>query len=242
MLSRLPYELHRRAFEVTLALYRVTESLPKEAALSSRMRSKANDVFEGIIEYGYVQDSQRELRRVIQKMETLKGYVRIAAYALNMNPLHFAVLEREYEALENFMKRELDEVMRITVKSEAEETFAQEKPTIPPVKAEPQESAQAITGLPRIAEPLKQESHLAQGVTPARSLSGVNERQKTMIEYLRSSGGTARVPDFVSTFSSISTKTIQRDLRNLVERNIVQKQGHKKWTSYALRTGGVKDM
>ena len=61
----------------------------------------------------------------------------------------------------------------------------------------------------------------------------VNERQNTIIEYLKHKKQ-AKVGDLQDIFKNISSKTIQRDLQDLVARNILSRDGDKRWTTYYL--------
>lgn len=62
---------------------------------------------------------------------------------------------------------------------------------------------------------------------------GVNERQKTILAHLKESHQ-AKVSDFYPFFQEVSSKTIQRDLQNLVAKDILRKAGEKRWTTYVL--------
>ncbi len=44
----------------------------------------------------------------------------------------------------------------------------------------------------------------------------------------------ARLGDLHTLFGDVSSKTIQRDLFDLVSRNILRKEGEKRWTTYFL--------
>ena len=51
--SRIPQEIHRIIFELTLALYRVTDFFPPNETLRRQLREKANEIFGSVTEYGY---------------------------------------------------------------------------------------------------------------------------------------------------------------------------------------------
>ena len=61
----------------------------------------------------------------------------------------------------------------------------------------------------------------------------LNERQMVILEHFKNSKH-AKVSDFSPVFNGISTKTIQRDLQDLVGRNVLKKEGEKRWTMYSL--------
>jgi len=49
----------------------------------------------------------------------------------------------------------------------------------------------------------------------------------------------AKISDFHSFFGDISSKTIQRDLQDLVSKSVLKKEGEKRWTVYSIN--GVYD-
>jgi DeoR/GlpR family transcriptional regulator of sugar metabolism len=62
----------------------------------------------------------------------------------------------------------------------------------------------------------------------------MSERQRKIVEYVQKIPQ-AKISDFHAFFSGVSLKTIQRDLHDLVERNILKKDGEKRWTMYSLK-------
>ena len=64
-----------------------------------------------------------------------------------------------------------------------------------------------------------------------KSTGGLNNRQKAIIEHLKSAGE-ARISDFFKKFQGISSRTIQRDLQDLVARDLLKREGEKRWTTY----------
>ena len=77
--------------------------------------------------------------------------------------------------------------------------------------------------------------------TPAPSaavtLSSKNQglkRQNTILEFIKSCGGEVSVGDLARLMPDLSTKTIQRDLLDLVGRGQLKKRGQKRWSRYYL--------
>jgi predicted HTH transcriptional regulator len=66
-----------------------------------------------------------------------------------------------------------------------------------------------------------------------KNINGVNERQQKILEYVKQTSQ-AKISDFFTFFTDISSKTIQRDLQGLVAKNILKKEGEKRWTIYSL--------
>ena len=65
------------------------------------------------------------------------------------------------------------------------------------------------------------------------SLHEPNPRQVKILEYIATSRE-AKISDFFSVLAGVSSKTIQRDLSELVDKNFLKKQGDKRWTTYSL--------
>lgn len=232
----IPYEFNRRALELTLALYRVTESFPGDEPLRAHMRAKANETFEAVIEYGHFDDPEREIRHIIRKIETLKGYFRIAQSSRITHPVNLAVLEREYESLGNFLRRELESVAEIG--RQGIRQYEDEYTKAEPVHEAASEIGEVNRGNVAGRNMIGADTWGSQAAKPQEeaveiNATEVNERQKMIIEYLRAAGS-ARAPDFMKTFSSISSKTIQRDLQDLVSKKRLQKLGEKRWTTYFI--------
>ena len=59
------------------------------------------------------------------------------------------------------------------------------------------------------------------------------ERQKMIIEHLHKNGQ-VKISDFFSEFNALSSKTIQRELHDLVAKNVLKKEGEKRWRTYTL--------
>ncbi|MDP3710301.1 MAG: DeoR family transcriptional regulator [bacterium] len=88
----------------------------------------------------------------------------------------------------------------------------------------------------RLAEQFLKEAEPTVRVTqhkPATVSDEINDRQKTILEYLKHKKQ-AQVGDLQNIFKNISSKTIQRDLHDLVARNILTRDGDKRWTTYCL--------
>ena len=102
-------ELHRKTFDLTLALYRVTDFFPQGEVLKRSLRGKANEIFGGVTEYGYDRSHERGALALLAKVETMKGYLRVARSMRFVRPINLTVLEREYGFLENFLNGELQD-------------------------------------------------------------------------------------------------------------------------------------
>src|SRR3989338_1928643 len=101
-------ELQRKIFDLTLALYRVTDFFPKEEILRKSLREKANEIFSRVTEYTYVDLNSNGAVAILGRIEAIKGYLEIARSLKLVRPINIAVLEREYQFFADFFTRELE--------------------------------------------------------------------------------------------------------------------------------------
>ena len=237
--------MKRKIFELTLALYRVTDFFPSEETLKKQLRQKANEILGLIAEYSVNNQSSGEIYNIIAKIKAIKSYLSIAKHNKLVKPVNIAVLEREYDFFENFFERELDyfdEVVEdlIPKNSRPKKTTAIERDVIFHQKVSVENgngdgdngngngknNDRHGHGHIHAIEP-KQASAL-----PAGEL---NERQIKMLDYL-SSHAQVKIGDLTGFFGKLSSKTIQRDLNDLVLKRVIKKEGEKRWTVYSLAT------
>lgn len=236
--EKISKEMKRKIFELTLALYRVTDFFPAEEILKKQLRQKANEVLGLIAEYSINHRSSGEIYNILAKIKAIKSYLSVAKYNRLVRPINIVVLEREYDFFENFFERELDyfdEVIEdvIPKNSRPKKTTAIERDVIFHQKV----SVENGNG--------NGNNHSEHGHNYAAALelkksfilptAKLNERQVKMLEYL-GSHEQAKVGDLTGFFTNISSKTIQRDLNDLVMKGVIKKAGEKRWTTYSLQS------
>lgn len=192
-------ELHRKTFELTLALYRVTDFFPQGEVLKRQLREKANEIFGNVTEYEYADDHEHGALSLLAKVETMKGYLRVAASMRLVRPINLTILEREYELLENSLRQELVG----------------------------DQSSQYHKQTHAVVLNAKSQRHISDEDT---NMTG---RQKRILDYVEKASQ-AKIGDLYTVLEGVSAKTIQRDLHDLVQKNILKKDGEKRWTIYSL--------
>ncbi len=196
-------ELHCKVFELTLALYRVTDFFPQGEALKRQLREKANEIFGNVTEYEYTYGREHGALFVLAKIETMKGYLRVASSMRLVRPINLTILEREYELLEPFFRQGLvgDQAL--------------------------QDGGPEVYDVPKIAS--QAQRHISgKGVD-------MTDRQKKILTFVEKASQ-AKISDFHTLLVGVSAKTIQRDLHDLVEKNILKQDGRKRWTIYSLKS------
>jgi len=296
--SRISQELHKRIFELTLALYRVTDLISQNEVLRKKLREKASEIFSSITEYGYYQFVMEEPLSVIAKIHTVRGYLELAKRMRFVKPINITILEREYDSWELFFKKEyeelnlpshlpripsglsaemnghrrnpsrgvLDQVGRwggLSNKSVVKSDMVRDgstSPTTPSVSmgdsGETLVESESKIDNKVLVEPEEARSGDLQGFVkyeitaedngcmsyknseksdvrdrPIAIVDEVSERQMVILNHLKDQPR-AKISDLYYLFSGISSKTIQRDLQDLVAKNMLMKEGEKRWTVY----------
>ena len=205
-------EVSMRALDLTSALYRVTELLPRDEPLRRDIRASAGEVFSAAVAYAYGHDTKEVVVDVRIAIEILLGYFAMARSLGRINPMNFLVLDREYR---EFAKALVVLVPATIIKGgEAAKKFERGA----------EKESKTVFGKQSVAMKRPQ-------IEERQAGDGVNDRQKVILERLAQSGQ-VKISDFYKTFTGISSKTIQRDLQDLVTRNFIKKEGDKRWTVY----------
>lgn len=229
-------ELHRRVFELTLALYRVTDFFPQGEVLRRQLREKANEVFGRVSEYDFSERAEHVTMEILGRIQSVRGYLGVARSMRFVKPINLTVLEREYDFLADFFTRELER-FRGHYKEESVRAPVARAPS--DTKSDPiikEEKGNTVSEkLPTWNEfsshDAKQDMH--------HISETLNMRQEKILEHLKQSDK-AKISDFYSIFNEISSKTIQRDLQDLVSKNFLKKDGEKRWTTYFLKGPSVQ--
>ena len=60
-----------------------------------------------------------------------------------------------------------------------------------------------------------------------------NQRQKQILDYLKGKGWLS-IKDIADTLPNFSSKTVQRELLELVDKGLLKKRGERRWSRYSL--------
>ena len=238
--SRIPQELQRKIFELTLALYRVTDFFPPQEALRKHLREKANEIFGSVTEYGYGgYASAAERVAICSRLQSMKGYLELARSLRLVKPINIAVLEREYDAISGFFEKRYEHEfdIRMTQRDQDFHNHNEERQEVTePLQTWDEFNRETEGRVPAVVAEVLTKSDFVKRETAMevpRQSNGLNDRQKTIVEHLKTAQQ-AKISDFYSVFDGISSKTIQRDIQGLVVKDIIKKAGEKRWTVYSL--------
>ncbi len=277
-MPQLPQELQKEVFELTLALYRVTDFFPKSDTLRRSLREKANEIFGLITEYSHGRGDENGALLIFARIEAIKGYLDIARTMRLVKPVNLSVLYREYEFLGQFFKNEsrLSDIkntpfsgdIKMSHRKEEEESlrdknragrrkfsggvktsvgpivdrrnvsnFSGSAPNQPDAVKDGREPTHSVkdavsNGVYVSTVRSPEEKNTKGHIGHTGELGEVNDRQKAIIGHIKRTDKKAKLGDIHALFGDVSSKTIQRDLHDLVSRNILRKEGEKRWTTY----------
>ncbi|MEK7075018.1 MAG: DeoR family transcriptional regulator [Patescibacteria group bacterium] len=238
------YSLQEHTLTLTIALYRVTDYFPKSEILRNDLRAKANEIFQQVTEYSA--DTQRDgsIEFLTRRISTIKGYLKIAGTLQYVRPLNFVILEKEYDSIRQFLE---DEKVEYALQSIQEDIKNMEYTSslYPQMKKDARDSKQKREekeGHENSAsykigesrdEKVNPETKPLNAMLHEKIDRGLNGRQRIIMDRLLKSGH-GKISDFYTSLKGVSSKTIQRDLQNLVDKEVLKKEGEKRWTVYSV--------
>lgn len=237
--EHLPKDIKRIIFEITHALYRVTGLFPRGEILAAELRKESSDVLKECAKYGVLPESTFEdVMGIIAKIRGLRSLLWLARMNRFVAAANIDVLEREYRIIEHFFFEKLQVVRygynrRIQEKREANDTPKEENaPDVYEKKIGRDLAMKKV--VPNIVY------NAARAKADKSETGKSSDRQAVIVQFLEKKDK-SNIKDVADEFTGISTKTIQRDLQDLVEKNIVQRIGDRRWSVYSLLKRGERE-
>lgn len=238
------YSLHKQTLKLTIALYRVTDYFPKSEILRNDLRAKANEIFQQVTEYNADINREKIIESLIWKVRTIKGYLEIANALHYAHSLNFAVLKKEYDFIEQFFEIEKTKHIQQSVFGDIKNErrnfsvygHAGRDNRNPERKKEIKENHPNDVARNSTIErggSIASETELLDKGFHEMINARLNERQKVIMDHLTKLGR-GKISDFYTSLKGVSSKTIQRDLQNLVDKAVLKKEGEKRWTVYSI--------
>lgn len=204
-----PYfnDFKRRAFEICLAVYRLTNLFPRGEVLTNQIRELANEIAAEVLSHK-PRFEMRTLERVNDKISKIIVYFEIAKAQNWLKPINFEVLIREYQGLKEEIEKE--RTLRLQ-----------------PSTAAPAQGINATEGL------FSERSERSKQSRRAKKQK-ITERQKKILTYLQEKNS-AKMKDFLEIFKDeVTERTLRSDLKFLINQGLIKKQGHLKTTKYFI--------
>lgn len=240
------YPLHEQTLKLTIALYRVTDYFPKSEILRNDLRGKANEIFQQMTEYDADIEHDKTIESLIRKIRTIKGYMEIASTLNYVRSVNFTILKKEYGLIEQFLEVERAKHIKQSIHEGIKD--AERNPSAYALAEkddrdlEKKKEVQQHTRVTAHETEIKRERKIASETEPLgmgfheRTDRALNERQRVIMDRLARSGR-GKISDLYTSLKGVSSKTIQRDLQNLVDKEMLKKEGEKRWTVYSVVRG-----
>ncbi len=196
-------EILRRALNLTLAIYRLTERFPEKEILSWQLRRLGNEIIGDL--------TADDFSGVNKKTKLLLIYFKIGRAQKWVKDINWLVLEKEYSVL----AQEVSDFIGIGG------SFIEVDSIRPEVKKAPSRN---IVSHNAVMAPNERPS--------VTGIDGLHQRQQKIFKEIEDKGS-VRMSDLIPLFKNeVSERTLRNDLRVLLERGLIIKTGSHKSTVY----------
>lgn len=193
----------KRALELCLAVYRITDKFSKDDVLRSKFREISIDIFESLVYNGKRPTNSGgifDYRILRDKINILSGYCFVAERQGWVRSENFRVLREAYKRLyEDFAESvaEPDHTRARVASAKTEGPGARPRP------------GKSISG---------------KRLSRTDISANLSDRQEALVKFISGNGNGATMADLAG-FLEVSKKTVERDMKQLVGAGFVQKEG-----------------
>ena len=208
-----------KGHKLTSALYLVTEFLADQDPLKWRLRQAALDLLNVLIDGENGLSESRRLGTIEQAVGLINKISALADIALTgraASEMNFSILKKEYLDLRTRLLLERDNLQP--------QLYA--VPELAALAEAPISSPRPATLPPRVSK--------GQNSTPTRREES-NPRRDSILSAIKKQGWSS-IKDIAQAVPEVSSKTVQRELADLVQAGILKKEGDRRWSRYHLAT------
>ncbi|MBI3627187.1 MAG: DeoR family transcriptional regulator [Candidatus Sungbacteria bacterium] len=229
----LPIETRRQVYAFVLSLYETFEALPERGILVQDIESASNRILGYVAKYALAESKSKNLKDIVGEIKGLRALLGIVRDT--------SVLERYKARITLEACSKLEELF-LSLLSEA--AVDEKEAESPPALNMPYDTMRVmIQASPQLPMKTEDAGRPRSEADPTASSPAVmpsqpsddrylSARQEAIMEVLRHRPRVS-VGDLANLFMSrVSRKTLQRDLQELIEKNIVKKEGDRRWTHY----------
>ncbi len=244
-MNQLIGQLQNDVQKLTAALYRVTELMSDREPIKWTLRDKAIDVLNGIMSIRQGSNNYNEIMSFLDNIRSIFSLFSVGIYVSKRN---FEILDREYEKLKDILEKQKDNLItdnnillpEIDPKTQiySLENIEREKDFLNKSLLIGQNNKKDFFAEQAEQKENKNETLNSDDDRKTRQISGNSkvlnsERREKLLLALKNEGAktagelSVLVPD-------VSSKTIQRDLIELIQNGLIQAKGEKRWRKYYL--------
>lgn len=217
--------------KLTAALHLVTSFLNNSDPIKYKLRDKALELMQASLplKHGSLSYKTAVTDDLKKGIGTITSFISVALTDGAVSQMNLTILQKEYNDLYKYLDQ-----------------YQPSKESLVGVVAEPQVSflAEPVLGYQVSARNYQQKTasegrERPEKTTSDREVSGSqNTERKTQIIGFITNNGWSAINEIAKAVPGVSSKTIQRELVNLVNEGLLTKKGDRRWSRYTLASNG----
>ncbi len=195
------------------ALYLVTKYMSDDDPLKWQLRDLSLRVSSSI--------DPIDLSAALQPIGQMVALIDIALHGQAVSQMNFTIIKQEYLSLRNMIMGERTKYNPVN-----------EIPNLPNYYS----SLPPTTLAPRTPSSMPANNHISGHkplVQPSPYREGDSQRQQLILKFIKEKGWSS-IKDIAGAVPNFSTKTVQRELIDLVRLGVLKKEGERRWSRYQL--------
>lgn len=247
--------LYRKLEKITIAIYMITDFFPEEEPLKNYLRTKCIELMSYIISLAKGPSclDEEAFFKVVSLMSEIDSSLRISLSIGLISEMNYSILGEEYKSFlevvkqkkeeglgrkiifpENFFDEEDKDAFKNAVnkKEEHKEITRGSKGHYKGQEKQDKTEEKVIKDISQISS--KKTSEKSVNTKESVKSGGSVTRQEMMLILIKEKKEVS-VKDIAKKVKGISEKTIQRELLSMVNKNILKKQGERRWSRYSLK-------
>jgi hypothetical protein len=224
--------LSKFALKITAALYRVTDLLDEEEPLRKTLRRQGMHILDLVsgLESAHEAHAKLEaLEKVLSTMTSITNVLSVAQEGGYVSQINFSVLQNEYYRLQKY----IDDIrLPLMTTRTGVESISISDNIIKDIK----DKSKLLRTFKSSSVPSTEHSYelsTEERKSMRTPSSSINERQNRLQGLLKDKGGWLSVSEIAAFYGEgVSTKTIQRDLNELLSAGLIVAEGERRWRRY----------
>ncbi len=221
--------------KLTSALYRVTDLFPENEPLRFGLRERALKVLTGLAPYHFSHNSNlepEEAQKHLTDLRTLRCLLEVSQGQKWVDEINLMLLDQEYSRLEEQLAEIAGRVESNEKKIE-KQLGRQELPAEKPVESVPESQPEPSEDIGPVLMRPNQVYNLKPPVGQNDESSAPSERQHKILQMIRQQPR-IQMKQIQEQLTGVTTRTLRRDLENLVQRGEIVRVGRGTGTFYQV--------